>query len=99
MPKNVRLVHHSAAGPRDSGGIALHARCALLGPISLGTVRVWTDEKRRTRSETDIDDLMQALWHNNELSVEDERIQIQMTFGFLLHAYSGARGGTFIEAE
>ena len=49
-------------------------------------------------TETDLDNLTKALWQNNQCDVKHERMRVQMTLYLQIHAYTGARAGTYIEA-
>ena len=48
-------------------------------------------------TETDLDALTATLWCSNDCFFKHERMRVQLTLYLLLHAYSGARAGTFIE--
>ena len=60
-------------------------------------VRTNSKEKYEV-TEIDLDNLTATLWRNNDCKFKHERIRVQLTLLLLLHAYSGARAGTFLES-
>ena len=49
--------------------------------------------------EGDLDNLTRTLWCSDEFRFRHDRIRLQLTFYVLVHAYSGARPGTFLEGK
>lgn len=49
--------------------------------------------------ESDLDNLTRNLWRSDECCLRHDRIRLQLTFYVLVHAYSGARPGTFLEGK
>ena len=49
--------------------------------------------------DTDLDNLTQTLWRTSKCQYRHERIRIQFTFYLLIHAYLGARTGTFVNTS
>ena len=49
--------------------------------------------------EIDLDNLTRVLRHTNELHYRHERTRVQISLYLLLHAYTGARPGTFLEGK
>lgn len=57
-----------------------------------------TGKKRKyDPTVTDLDIPTRTLWRNNDYHVKHDRMRAQLTWFLLLHAYTGARAGTFIE--
>ena len=49
--------------------------------------------------DSDLDNLLATLWCSDLCNIHHGRQRIQMTLYLLMHAYTGARAGEFIESK
>ena len=55
-------------------------------------------KEKHILTEQDLNNLIGALWCSDLCNIQHGRQRVQLTLFLLLHAYTGARAGTFIES-